>query len=390
MNLCDKWLSGFYGKIPHENYTLLDRASRTLLSNIMREAPNEKLPWHPWRGITPSQIGFKGIWNWDSAFHAVGVSRWDAKLAQEQILMILALQNQDGGLPDVLFANGKLVDNFGKPPVMPWAAMIVDMRENDDEFLRKAYPAFVKNESHWRRNRGGDRQGLFNYDSIHSDPETRLKHAKYESGWDNSVRWDGGIYEVWPVDLNCFMVMLYRAMSYMAGRLGISDDVKRWDKAGVELAARIEDKLWDNQRQAYHDYDFGKKAFVDALSPASFMPLYVGTASRERAEKMAKVAAEQFNPGWPTVAYDHPQFDPESYWRGRMWLNVAYFALKGLKDYGFNELAESGRNTILSWVRNDPSQIFENYNSRTGEPLGSPQFSWSSVFTIEFLLNWTD
>ena len=36
---------------------------------------------------------------------------------------------------------------------------------------------------------------------------------KYESGWDNSVRWDKGITEYWAIDLNCFMVMFMRAMN---------------------------------------------------------------------------------------------------------------------------------------------------------------------------------
>jgi len=388
MNLCDKWLSLYYGKLPQGEYSLLDRAARTLLGNILPVPEGKTLPWSPWRGITPSRVGFRGVWNWDTAFHAVGVSHWDAALAKEQIDMFLDLQLPSGLLPDVVFEDGRVVDTFGKPPVMPWAAMVVDRRSPDDEFLRRSYPRFVLNEAHWRENRGGDKHGLFNYDSAHADPETRLKEAKYESGWDNAVRWDGGLYELWPVDLNCFMVTLYQALAYMARRLHLPDDAKRWDKAGEELAARIEQTLWSQEAEAYLDYDFGKGAFVDALSPASFMPLFVGTAGREHAAAMAR-ASKRMRPGWPTVAYDHPQFDPKGYWRGRTWLNVAYFALKGLKDYGFDEIADAGRETLLGWVRGEPADIHENYHPETGAPLGSPQFSWSAVFVIEFLLNWS-
>jgi len=390
MALCDQWLARFYGKKSYEEYSLLDRSVRTLLANILQSPNDTPLPWHPWRGITPSQISFRGIWNWDSAFHAVGVSYWDHDLACEQIYAILDRQTPSGLLPDVIFENGNVVDNFGKPPVMPWAAMIVDQRCPDDAFLRKVYPAFVRNEAHWRQNRGGDRHGMFNYDSVHSDPETRLKHAKYETGWDNSVRWDNGIYEVWPVDLNCFMVMLYRALAYMARRLSLPQDEQRWELAGRELTDRIEKTLWDPATQSYLDYDFSRQCFVDALSPASFMPLYIGSASHDRAAAMARLAADpqKFFPGWPTIAYDHPAYDPTSYWRGRTWLNVAYFALKGLNDYGFTDVAQAGRQTLLSWIIDEPAQIYENYHSVTGAPLGFRQFSWSAVFVIEFLLNW--
>ncbi|MFA5204890.1 MAG: trehalase family glycosidase [Lentisphaeria bacterium] len=391
MNACDQWLSQFYGKLPREDYSLLERAARTLLGNILIPAEGKRLPWAPWRGITPSHVGFRGVWNWDSAFHAVGVSRWDAALAREQILMFLERQQPSGLLPDVVFEDGRIADNFGKPPVMPWAALTIDRRAPDDAFLQEVYPKFVLYESHWRQNRGGDRHGLFNYDAVDADPAKRLTDAKYESGWDNSVRWDGGIYEVWPVDLNCFMVMLYQALAQMAGRLRLPQDAGRWEKAGAELAQRIETRLWDAATGAYRDFDFGKGAFVDALSPASFMPLYVRIADKPHAEAMARLAAspKKFTPGWPSVAYDDRRFDPTGYWRGRTWLNVAYFALKGLKDYGFDEVADAGRDTLLAWVRNTPGHIHENYHPLTGAPLGAADFSWSAVFTIEFLLNWT-
>lgn len=385
---CDKWLERFYGRIPHRNYSLLDRAARTLLANILRPAEGKTLPWSPWRGVTPSQLGFRGIWNWDSGFHAVGVSHWDPELAREQILMFLSLQLPSGALPNFLYEDGRTLENYGQPPVMPWAAMILDMRAPDDAFLKRVYPCFLRHEQDLRANRGGDRHGLFNYDSTHADPDKRLEHAKYESGWDNAVRWDGGLYEVWAIDLNCFMVLFYRALAYIARRLGLPEDAARWDMAERELSARIENNLWDQERGAYFDYDFGKQCFVDALTPASFMPLYAGIASEERAAAMARLAKDKFSPGWPTVAYDHPQFDPTSYWRGRTWLNVAYFALKGLKDYGFDEVADAGRETLLGWVSDEPAQIHENYNSRRGAALGVRQFSWSAVFTIEFLLNW--
>lgn len=389
-NSCDEWLAGFYGRVPFADYTLLDRSARTLLGNILHGTKDKPLPWHPWRGITPSHIGFRGIWNWDTAFHAIGVCRWDPELAREQIRMFLSFQKPDGLLPDVVFEDGRIVDNFGKPPVMPWAAMIVNQRDPDVAFIRSVYEPFVRYEHHWCVNRGGARDGLFHYNSTHPDPKIRLVHAMYETGWDNSVRWDNGLYELWAIDLNCFMVMLYRAMAYFADLLRLPDDVEKWKLREKTIAALIEEKLFDDESGAYLDYDFGTGKFVQVLTPASFMPLYTGIASRKHADAMAKIGGNRrkFTPGWPTVAYDHPAFDPNSYWRGRTWLNVAYFALKGLKDYGQSNIAEEGRQTLLNWVRGEPAFICENYNSQTGQWVGVQHFSWSAVFTIEFLLNW--
>lgn len=125
--------------------------------------------------------------------------------------------------------------------------------------------------------------------------------------------------------------------------------------------------------------------FSDVLSPASFMPLFIKTASCERAKLANDVAAEKFLPGMPTVSYDNPNFC-NNYWRGPTWLNVAYFAAKGLKNYGF-DTADTIKNTILTWVENDGECIHENYNALTGEGLCAEKFSWSAVFVIEFILN---
>ena len=92
--------------------------------------------------------------------------------------------------------------------------------------------------------------------------------------------------------------------------------------------------------------------------------------------------------GWPTVAYEEPSFDPVGYWRGRTWVNMAYFALRGLKWAGYDELAEKGRATVLGWMMREPSNFNENYNPLTGRPLGAMYFGWSNAFAIKFVLDW--
>lgn len=66
---------------------------------------------------------------------------------------------------------------------------------------------------------------------------------------------------------------------------------------------------------------------------------------------------------------------------------MAYFAAKGLKDYGYEEAAQTVRDTILTWVSNDQQLIHENYNSITGAGKGAPEFSWSCVFVLELIHN---
>jgi hypothetical protein len=75
------------------------------------------------------------------------------------------------------------------------------------------------------------------------------------------------------------------------------------------------------------------------------------------------------------------------YWRGRTRLNTAFFAIKGLKDYGAVDLADDFRNTVLGWLARG-SAIRENYKSRTGEELGAKGFGSSASFTLAFIFDW--
>ena len=389
MTRCDQWLKNFYGTMSFEDYTLLDRAARILECNSGGLATNEKTPWAPLRGIKPSSLYyFPGVWNWDSAFHAMAVQKWDPELARDQIRIFMKLQEENGKYPDVWWYKGSVFDGGSKPPVLPWAADIIEKQHSDKNFLASAYESFVKNEAFWMKCRGGEKYGLFFYDGDSENPEEKLLWGGWESGWDNSPRWDNGVSCLFAIDLNCYMVIFYRSLAHMAELLRKNTEAIHWEKQAESLVQKIESVFWNEALGCYVDYNYCNEALSNVITPASFMPLFIGTASQKRAAKMVEIARKHMMPGWPSVAYTDKAYDPTGYWRGRTWLNIAYFALKGLKQYGYNDIADAGRDTLLSWIRRDPGTIYENYNSQNGMPAGNPQFGWSAAFTIKFLLDW--
>jgi putative isomerase len=118
------------------------------------------------------------------------------------------------------------------------------------------------------------------------------------------------------------------------------------------------------------------------------MPLFVGIASQERAEKMNELArnSQKFYPGMPTITYDSPAFSTD-YWRGQTWLNVAFFAVKGLRDYGYTDTASRIKEYLLDMVYDElPKGLFENYDSVNRRGMFNKAFSWSAAFVIEFVL----
>ena len=368
------------GKSDREK-SLLKRASETLQSNIYLEEDN--YPWSPYRCVCPSKKKFKGIWNWDSAFHAMGLSWWDTDLAKESVLGFLQFQKESGLLPDVIRTNGVIEDEYSKPPVFPWATKIVFDRCNDLDFLKEVYPKFKLNEKWWVERR--QYNGLFHYDAENEGDEKYEKFIRWESGWDDSVRWDSPIVEQWAIDLNSFMVDYYRAMSYFAKVLNLDSDYSEYAKKEKDLIKLINEVLWDDEQKCYVDVNRFTGEKSKAITPASFMPLFINIAPLDKAKHMEKIALEKFYSGMPTVSYDNKEYST-TYWRGPTWLNVAYFAAKGLKNYGF-KVADDIKETILSWVDKNEDSIYENYDSKTGFGIYGKDFSWSSVFVVEFILN---
>lgn len=380
----EKWLDEYKDNCSESELKLLRRAADTLENNVWYD----ESPWYPFRCVTPfrSDKSTRGIWNWDTAFHAITVSRWDTELAKECLDGFMDFQLPSGMFPDVIRANGFKELRFGKPPVLATACETVYKRCNDKLFLKRAYTRLVNYEKFMCEKRKF--LELFYYDaSLESEKDYDL-FVRYESGWDNSVRWDDPCVGYWPIDLNCFMIMTYRSLGFMANELHDFERVNEWNNKAKELEGLVNERLWNEKNKAYTDTNRynGKKSEV--LTPASFMPLYIGIAPKEYAECMKDHAEnkDEFYPGMPTVTYNNPEYSRD-YWRGPVWLNVAYFAAKGLKDYGF-DVAEDIKRKILHMVEKNTDAIYENYDAITEQGLNAKNFAWSACFTVEFILNW--
>jgi putative isomerase len=274
-----------------------------------------------------------------------------------------------------------VVDEFGKPPLLPWVCAILDRRTPDNDFLKRAYPKLATNARFWERDRGGAKDGLFHNGG---------KMPNFEAGWDNSVRWDNGCDNLWAIDLNCYMLMAYRSLARMADRLSLPKEKAAWLDKADKLGKRINENLWSDTDRAYIDRDRNTKKFSRVLTPASFMPLYVKIATPERAKAMHALAKDpkKLFPGFPAVSYDNANYKSDAYWRGPAWANITYKALRGLRRYGYNETAQACRQQLLAWCDQNKDHLWEYYDSKSGKGLGAPQYGWTAAFVIELIVNW--
>jgi hypothetical protein len=106
-----QWLHSEERTLSPQEAELLSRAQATLLGNVVASPA-----WAPYRGVEPSLGTYDGVWNWDSAFHAIAISHWDPTLAREQFDILFSRQLPSGALPDVIWAKGGDVTTLTKPP----------------------------------------------------------------------------------------------------------------------------------------------------------------------------------------------------------------------------------------------------------------------------------
>ena len=92
----------------------------------------------------------------------------------------------------------------------------------------------------------------------------------------------------------------------------------------------------------------------------------------------------------PTLEADHPKFNPKKgYWRGPVWLDQFYFGIVGLRNYGYDKLADEMVNRLFQNAEGmlGDGPVHENYHPITGEALNAANFSWSAAHILMLLRN---
>ncbi len=87
---------------------------------------------------------------------------------------------------------------------------------------------------------------------------------------------------------------------------------------------------------------------------------------------------------FPTVARDDPEFS-KGYWRGTVWLDQVYFAIRGLENYGYRKEAVVFTENVferLEGLKNSGEPIRENYWPLDGKGMRVNHFSWSAAHLL--------
>ncbi len=346
-------------------------------------------------GVIPSNSNknFNGFWAWDSWKHAVALSHFAPNLAKDQVKSMFDYQTPEGMISDNIFSDKKR-NNYrdSKPPLAAWAVMEIFKQTNDLEFLNEMFPKLVKYNRWWYSFRDHDQNGICEYGSTNG----LVKNARFESGMDNAVRFDSAKIvqngaNAWSltqesVDLNAFLYLENKLLKSMSDIVKIPYDYSFDSK-------KMDDYFFDKDKGYYYDKKTDGK-FVNIEGTEAFIPLWSKMATTERAAA-AIIMYQKPNKfstyiPFPTVCADHPEFKYDSYWRGPVWIDQAYFGISGIRNYGNKELADMYTNQIFTRLNglSGSEPINENYDPNTGKRLRAPNFSWSAAHLLLLYLEY--
>ncbi|NSC19955.1 glycoside hydrolase [Streptomyces albus subsp. chlorinus] len=411
-------------RVPSHRRRAAAKAVQTLLTNWRSPAGLLKKDV-----ITPSltYTWFAGgAWAWDSWKEAVSTALFEPRLAaaaieamfDHQITEDSAQRPQDAGMvPDAVFYNNvrqggiNWNERNSKPPLAAWAVWEVYRRGGDTGFLHRMYPKLTAYHAWWYRNRDHDGNGLAEYgatvDPANDSSKERRLAAAWESGMDNAPRFDevavaankdeggrtvGYSLRQESVDLNCYLYAEKQYLARAARVLGRVADADRLLRERAALGKRIRSRMWDPKTRFFYDRALhGDPRTGAGKGIEGAIPLWarVATARQAAGVRTALTDEEQFATPlpMPTVARNNPAFDPTGYWRGLVWLDQAYFAVLGLRAYGYHRDARRITERLLTRADGllGEGPIHENYHPLTGKGRNSSNFSWSAAALLELL-----
>ncbi|WP_315822089.1 MGH1-like glycoside hydrolase domain-containing protein [Paraflavitalea speifideaquila] len=352
-------------------------------------------------GVFPSinYQGFYGVWSWDSWKQAAGLASFFPQLAKNNIRSMFDYQDEQGMIADCIYAD-KRENNWRdtKPPLAAWAVWEVYRHTRDKAFVQEMLPKLIRYHQWWYQYRDHDRNGLCEYGSTDG---TRIA-AAWESGMDNAVRFDSAVMlknsdGAWSlnqesVDLNAYLYaekLYLDKLSVIAGNKSSA-----FKQEAAILLPKIVNQFYDPTAGYFYDRLAGAPERIRIDGPEGWIPLWAGIATQQQAESIKRKMEDpaKFNTKipLPTLAADHPAFDPmKGYWRGPVWLDQFAFGTTGLRKYGYHQLANTLEKKLLEQAEGLLTQgpLYENYHPLTGKGLNARNFSWSAAHLLMILKN---
>ncbi len=347
----------------------------------------------------PHETTYPRLWLWDSCFHAVCWAHLgDGDRGVIEVRNALAHQEPNGFVPHITYWDDSdtHADFWGRPhtstitqPPMYGHALAELHR------LGVAVPDALVEQA---------RLGLWYLLTVRMrDGVGPVIVHPWESGCDDSARWDAWCPQPWSVDrwkavkgelvgaladganarFEVASVGFCALVAFNARELAeVANDADlrvAADALTAQLAAR-----WDGERRTWIDHVVvGPESTAAVRTLDALLPVLVVDDGAATAAAFADVLDDQAFGGQFGPAANHrdePTFDPTAYWRGPAWPQLTYLLWVAARRFGDDvTVAGLGERLIAGATK---SGLAEYWHPDTGEGLGAIPQSWTALVAV--------
>jgi glycogen debranching enzyme len=214
---------------------------------------------------------------------------------------------------------------------------------NDLSFLEKLWPN-AEAAASWLIDYG-DQDGD-TFIEFHCASEKGLANQGWKDSWDSATHSDGRVAHS-PMalcEVQGYTYAAYRAMSYLARRLGKNDKAVHWDHAADTLQTNFLRHFWWEQEQVFYMGLAEHKEPCDIVTSNAGQCLWTGIVPDDLAYKVThRLMREDMFNGWGirTLSTQAKRYNPMSYHNGSVWPHDSALVGAGFALYGRKE--EAGR-----------------------------------------------
>ncbi|KAL8206431.1 UNVERIFIED_CONTAM: hypothetical protein K2H54_003001 [Gekko kuhli] len=410
-------------------------------------------PEGPLFTAVPSRSFFPRGFLWDEGFHQLLLSRWDPALTREVLAHWFDLMNAEGWIPREQIlgdeARTKVPAEFvvqhstaGNPPTFFLVLQqLLSQGAADVPYLRRLYPRLQSWYDWYNRTQAGPMPYTFRWQGRDQDTRLFLNPKTLTSGLDDYPRASHPSPDERHLDLRCWMALASDVMAQVAGHLG--EPAGHYQNMAEVLADNrlLEQHHWAEALGTFADYGNHTQAVLlererlqppppgqplptprllrvvrkppklqfvgGALGYVSLFPLLLQLLQPEsprlgtlladmRSEKQlwTPFGLRSLSRSSPFYLKHNTEHDPP-YWRGAIWININYLAVRALHHYGrlegpFREVADAlyrelRANLMGNVFRQyqESGYLWEQYHDGTGKGQGCYPFTgWSALVLL--------
>lgn len=372
----------------------------------------------------PSSTSYPHQWLWDSCFHAIVLTHFNVEDAKKELRGLVSGQFENGMIPHIIFRTKdwfttdikwgtKDTSSLTQPPLIAYAVWQIFKKDGDHAFLEEMYPQL---DAFYRYLLTRDIYehhliGIINPDESGEDdsprfdkelglPPVHLSHDNNKKRFaliEKNLDWSSlevqkrdEFFWVEDVPYNVYIVENLEILAR------ISKELRKTEEANyfAREASSIKDAM---RKYMIKDGIYWSIAGRDAhkikiKTWAMFAPLVIGGYTESEAKNLIEnflLNKDEFLSMYPvpTTAMSEDGYHPDEFhngpasiqpnWRGPVWMTPNWFVYRGLKRYGYNDIAEEIKNKSQDLL--EKSGFREYYHPITGHGMGAEDFTWGGL-----------